>query len=126
MRDEHHVRQRFCWNRRELLCRQQRQVGSMIRIEPSAFDACRVCQIWHSLRVLVAFDEGGKLLSVFEKQGRARWGGTHMEARHRTKELDAGDPLRRGKDGSERIDKAYGDVVAMDIIPLDRAFAVGA
>src|SRR5215472_12765686 len=98
----------------------------MVRIEPGAFDACRVRQIGHWPGVLVAFDEIGKLVPVFEEQGRARWDGPHIKPRHGPKELDTGDPLRRRKGGGHRIDQTDGDVVAIDIVTLDGALAVWA
>src|SRR6267154_2005240 len=98
----------------------------MVRIKPGAFDACRIRQIGHWPSVLIAFDEIGKLAPVFEEQRRARWGGAHIKPCHGPKELDAGDPLRRRKDGSQRIDQTNGDVVAIDIIALNGALAVWA
>src|SRR5580658_5615900 len=46
-----------------------------------------------------------------------------MEAGHGTEEFDTGDPLHRRVDGRKRIDHAYDDVVAIDVIPVARRVA---
>ena len=43
-----------------------------------------------------------------------------METRHGAEKLDAGDVLCCGKDRRQRVDETDGDIVAINIVALDR------
>ena len=47
-----------------------------------------------------------------------------MEARHRAEELYARDTLGCGKDRRQSVDETDGDIVAIDIVALDRRLFV--
>src|SRR6516165_4211446 len=62
-------------------------IGGMICVQPYPLDPRYVRQPRHRLRIFVPLDEVRKVPPVIEQKWRARWSGTHIEARHRAEEI---------------------------------------
>ena len=106
--------------------RQRLRVRGVMGVEPRALEARHIGKPRHVLRVFVASDEGGKVAAILKQQQRIRRRLPNVKARHRPEELFARDAPHRRKDGRERVDQAHRHVIAIDVVALDGAFALGA
>lgn len=124
VRYEYGIGQLFGRDRGQYSGSQRFRVGGMIGVEPGPLQARHVSQPWHRPRIVVTLDEIGKVAAVFEQKRRSGRRFADMEARHRPKEVRAGDAQRRWKAGGQRFDQADRDDVAVDGVSLDRCLAV--
>ncbi len=123
MRGEHDIGQSLRRDRGQRLRRQRHGIRRMIGVEPCPFNPSRYRRDRASPAHSRMFDEGRESRDHIRTTAARSAGCPYMKARHGTEEINAGDALHGRVDRCQRLDQADGDIVAVDIIALDRLLA---